>query len=608
MGLLQAAYRTYEAYADRAGSLRDGEKEALTPISHIVINAQIEITLSKEGVFQSARAVPKGENKTIVPATIESANRVGDNCRAHPLCDQLRYLAPFGGDKFVAYLSQLEEWAESDFSHPTVRAVFTYIKGGTILRDLADADLIVLDEFGVPGDGKVEGTEYAKCLVRWRVIPDHPSACWQNPSLFDCFARLYASKYQEEPKDLCMISGQTDMVCEMHPKGVVALSYGAKLISANDSSGFTYRGRFTEARQASSIGYTASQKAHSALRWLSVNHGVIWGGRTFLCWNPEGKPVPSLNVLWTSEEEEKSDFVSYQNQLKKTLGGYENQLKPEDDVVVAALDAATTGRLSVTYYQELKSSDFLAHIERWYTTCCWDCDFYGIQSPPVRRIVTFAYGTERGDRIDVEDKLLREHAQRVLSCMIDCRPIPKDLMRALVTRAGNPLAYNHRNRESLLTIACALIRKYRNDDACKADREHHWKENEEEWKLALDTTNDNRSYLFGRWLAVMEQVERSTYDKKEGREPNAIRMQAVFVRRPLYASRIITEQLEPYFEKLQPGLRVYYKNIIGEIVDMLDSKDLELEKSLEDTYLLGYYHQRSALFRKKDKALETEED
>ena len=55
MGLLQAAYRTYEAYADRAGSLRDGEKEALTPISHIVINAQIEITLSKEGVFQSAR-------------------------------------------------------------------------------------------------------------------------------------------------------------------------------------------------------------------------------------------------------------------------------------------------------------------------------------------------------------------------------------------------------------------------------------------------------------------------------------------------------------------------------------------------------------------------
>ena len=99
----------------------------------------------------------------------------------------------------------------------------------------------------------------------------------------------------------------------------------------------------------------------------------------------------------------------------------------------------------------------------------------------------------------------------------------------------------------------------------------------------------------------MEHVERSTYDAKEGREPNAIRMQSVFVRRPLYASRIITEQLKPYFEKLEPGLRIYYKNIIGKIVDQLDSKDLELEKGLEDVYLLGYYHQRSALYRKKDK-------
>lgn len=601
MGLLQAAYRTYETYADRAGSLQSEEKEALTPISHIVMNAQIEITLSKEGVFQSARAVPKGENKTIVPATIESANRT-NTFYPHPLCDQLPCLAPYGGKKFEDYISQLGEWAESEFSHPTVRAVFTYIKSGTILRDLANVDLIVLDEFGVPSDGKVEGTEYAKCLVRWRVIPDHPSACWQNPALFDCFARLYAAKCQEEPKDLCFISGQMDMICEMHPKGVVALSYGAKLVSANDKSGFTYRGRFTNAQQASSVGYLASQKAHSALRWLSVNHGVIWGGRTFLCWNPAGKPVPSVNALWTqAENEEKRTFTSYQNELKKTLGGYENQLKPEDDVVVAALDAATTGRLSVTYYQELKSSDFLAHIERWYTTCCWDCAFYGIQSPPVRRIVTFAYGTERGDRMDVEDKLLREHAQRVLSCMIDCRPIPKDLVRALVTRAGNPLGYNHRNRESLLTIACALIRKYRNDDACKADREHNQKENEEEWKLALDTTNNDRSYLFGRWLAVMEHVERSTYDDSVKREPNATRMQAVFVRRPLHTSRILTEQLEPYFEKLEPGLRIRYRRIIEEIVDMFDSRDLELEKSLEDVYLLGYYHQRSALYRKKDK-------
>lgn len=45
MGLLQAAYRTYEAQAGRAGVLEAGQKEALTPVSHMLQNAQLEITL-----------------------------------------------------------------------------------------------------------------------------------------------------------------------------------------------------------------------------------------------------------------------------------------------------------------------------------------------------------------------------------------------------------------------------------------------------------------------------------------------------------------------------------------------------------------------------------
>lgn len=121
MGLLQAAYRTYETYAARAGIPFAGEKEALTPLSHMMANAHIEITLNTDGVFQSAVAVPKTDCKTIIPVTIESANRTGDNTKAHPLCDQLRYLAPFGGEKFTAYQEQLNRWADSPYSHPKVR-------------------------------------------------------------------------------------------------------------------------------------------------------------------------------------------------------------------------------------------------------------------------------------------------------------------------------------------------------------------------------------------------------------------------------------------------------------------------------------------------------
>ncbi|MEG1639680.1 MAG: type I-C CRISPR-associated protein Cas8c/Csd1 [Ruthenibacterium sp.] len=591
MGILQAAYRTYEAQIHRAGVAQEG-KETLTPVSHMVQNAQIEITISDNGIFQSAMPVPREDNKTVIPATTESANRTGNNTKAHPLCDQLRYLAPYDAEKFAVYTAQLSQWANSPYTHPKVKAILHYVQGGTIVSDLAAVGVISMEKAGIPGAGKIEGSEYEKCMVRWRVIPaplGESSACWQDISLFDSFAAFYKDACSKMEQDICFISGQKDVLCEMHPKGVSSSNFGAKLISANDSSGFTYRGRFTQARQAASIGYTASQKAHNALRWVVANESVTLGERIFLCWNPEGSPVPLFAFLGMPNTKPKN-FIGYRQELLATLTGYRQKLKPEADVVIAALDAATTGRLSVTYYNELKGSDFLNRLEEWYTTCCWQSAQYGVQSPSLKHIVICAFGTEQTKIIEADEGVLREHTQTMLHCLVDKQPIPRDIVAALVTRANMPLAYTPKNRENVLTTTCAIVRKYRNDRAKK-----------EEWLLALDTSNTNRSYLFGRLLAVAEQAERSTYGASEDRETNAIRMQAVFAQRPLYAWRILCEQLNPYFARMKPGLRAYFKNNIGEITDKLPPvDDPSLDKKLEDVYLIGYYHQRTALTHKKE--------
>lgn len=594
MGLLQAAYRTYETQAHRAGVLEEGTREPLTPVSHMIQNAQIEITISDDGVFQSARAVPKEENRAIIPVTIKSASRTS-GVEAHPLCDQICYLSPDDPKKYAAYLAQISRWADSENTHPKVRAVRQYVQGGTIVDDLVCSGVIAQDANGVPG-GRIEGIEFSKCLVRWRVIPESDGIsadCWRDQTLFESFLAFYKKQCAQCEQDICFVSGAREMVCESHPKGVVAASFGAKLISANDNSGFTYRGRFADARQAESIGYTASQRAHNALRWVASNHGVVLGGRTFLCWNPEGKPVPTFELFGLSGDKP-ADFISYREELLETLSGYRNQLGIQDNVVIAALDAATTGRLSVTYYNELRGSDFLDRIEHWYSTCCWLTSWHGVQSPSLKRIVTCAFGTERGTFIEVDERVLREHVQQLLHCLVDGTSVPQNIVRALTVRASMPLAYSPGNREILLTTTCALVRKYRSE------------RKKEEWSLSLNTSNTDRSYLFGRLLAVAERAEQSTYDREEGREPNAIRMQAVFSQRPLYAWRIISEQLNPYFAKMAPGLRAYYKNLISEITDLLpEQDDPNLGKRLEDTYLLGYYHQRYALTHKKE-TLKTE--
>ena len=128
--------------------------------------------------------------------------------------------------------------------------------------------------------------------------------------------------------------------------------------------------------------------------------------------------------------------------------------------------------------------------------------------------------------------------------------------------------------------------------------------------MQLDINNTNRSYLFGRLLAVTEKVERSTYSKDESRrEPNAIRLQSVFVQRPLNTWGILEKALIPYYAKLNPGSRKYYKDIIGSIVEKLQEDDIsQLNMSLEDIYLLGYYSQRKELnqYKKVDEIKEEE--
>jgi CRISPR-associated protein Csd1 len=127
--------------------------------------------------------------------------------------------------------------------------------------------------------------------------------------------------------------------------------------------------------------------------------------------------------------------------------------------------------------------------------------------------------------------------------------------------------------------------------------------------MALDLENDNRSYLFGRLLAIAEQAEKTTYTSGESRETNAIRLQTMFQRYPMRTWRIVMDALNPYFARMNPGLRNYFKNMIGEVVEKLNSTDpAERNRPLDDVYLMGYYLQRRELNQKKEKNQNTESE
>lgn len=585
MGLLQRACETYDCHARYVGWQREGH-EILAPISHILTSAQIEITLDQDGNFVEARAVDKTEPKIVIPVTEESGGRTSAPC-AHPLCEQLGYLAPCDEEKHALYVDQLAAWAGSAHGHPKLPPILAYVRSGTILTDLVQSGVIQLNEKGRPKD--------EKALVRWRVIgldSEDRAACWKDQSLFDSFISYYRAKTEGQAQALCMIGGVSARPAGQHPKGIIPLCGGnAKLISANDSSGFTYRGRFSEDWQGATVSYDASQKAHNALRWLAAEQGVqvVFGGRAFLCWNPQGKKVCGVTGPFRVAAKPVTEPTEYQADLQRTLLGYRAELPEDAGVVIAAFDAATTGRLSLTYYNELVGSDFLQRLYDWDAACCWPNRQGEIWSPSLWQIVNCAFGTRQGELLKTDSRVLKQQMQRLVSCRVDRAKLPTDIKRALVQRASTPLAYGPAIREKLLFTACAVLKKY------------HYDQNKEVWSMELDPNKHDRSYQFGRLLAVLEKVERDTYGSDEGREPNAIRQQSVFCQRPMYAAANIEKQLErAYFPRLRPGTRSFYKNTISQIMEELHRfPDSQWNLPLADTYLMGYYLQRGALYQSR---------
>lgn len=396
---------------------------------------------------------------------------------------------------------------------------------------------------------------------------------------------------------LCYVSGEITTPAQLHLKGVVSFAGNAKLISSNDATNFTYKGRFSDDSEALTVGFISSQKAHNALKWVVSNDGFRCGDRMFVCWNPKGKktknPFASLFPDF-SEAEENPTPTNYREILAKTVLGYKNNFKPEDETVTAVFEAASKGRLSVCYYSEMKAEDFLERLRFWDETTAWLHRTFGVTSPNLRNIADAAYGVPRtigeNQTVETDEKVLAIAMQRLLLCRLEKAPFPADIMRSAVQKCSSLQLYDKLNREKQLFTTCAIIKKYIYDRF------------KEEWNMALEPEKKNRSYQFGRLLAVLEKAERDAFDNGEKREPNAIRMWSLFVKRPMYATTVIIEQLKnAYYPRLEPGKRGYYDKLIEGIMRVISEfPESEIGKPLGEEYLMGYYLQKDALYPKKN--------
>jgi CRISPR-associated protein Csd1 len=125
------------------------------------------------------------------------------------------------------------------------------------------------------------------------------------------------------------------------------------------------------------------------------------------------------------------------------------------------------------------------------------------------------------------------------------------------------------------------------------------------WKL----DKRDRSFQFGRLLAAMERLEEDYYfSKEEKRQTNAIKSLNVFRLRPFHTYERVNRHLEmAYVPRVKEWQRARYERCRQEIMGIIrELPEEDLNKPLEDVYLMGYECQRMEFFKKHEQNTEEE--
>ena len=653
MSWMQKLYRTYESILEQGVT---DDAEPLTPVGHTIQNAHIVIVIDGQGNFQTARVMPP-KTAILLPATESSENRTSGEA-PHPLADKIQYVAKdytdYGGEKkayFDGYLKQLKAWCESPFAHPKVQAVLNYVAKGRVVADLVESGIFqldsgnkVLNKWGADGDAppifsvlpKTKGEiEFGSALVCWQVeiAGDVHSQTWTDKTIQQSWADYAASEKAE--KGFCLVQGKEAVISTMHPAKLRHTGDKAKLISSNDTAGYTFRGRFATAEEAASVSADVSAKAHSALRWLISRQGIRNGDQVTVSWAISGKPVPSpmkdisSELDWADMDNwdisavENPDEIAAQRLsentepspdwsvnigraaaqiIKKKLHGYQAELKDHEQISLIMLDSATPGRMALTYYQEFLPADYFANLDAWIDDFSW-YQRYSIEvqngkkndkrtqwrfvPPSPYSIAEAVYGKS------LSDTLKKQLYARLLPVIAGGTsvPIPEDLVRQSFQAACNPNGCENWEWQRNIGVACALYKGWR--------ARHHDLSQRRTYPMSLDTQNRSRDYLYGRLLAVAENTESyALYLAGEKRATTAERYMQRFAEHPFATWRNIELALKPYQERLRNNGKDTGAQAIGEIMELFATDDFTCDDKLSGEFLLGYHCQKMEIARR----------
>lgn len=640
MGMFKALYEAYELIKKR---LDDGSIN----VYYTSYQPFYSIKINLKGDFKKYETLKK--KSIFVPCSESSASR-SSGCAPHPLFDSFKYIATpkkltvlseklkklcldfnidstikeqlllsidnvFGNyinlnedeNYYKEYVKLLSNWVEFTNEKPQIysflNAILKYVKSESVLNDIDFSNSfeeIFLKKLTIKSSSKEIETSLEKWLtktalkynVEFEVIDSELDI--KSPELALSWADFYESINFEGEKFYSSISGEKTFIAQSYPKKIRNDGDQTKLVSSNDKN-LVYLGRFTDSSQVAKIGMRESQKIHKALSWLLRNASIHIDSQYTAIWSsyfqneeklPHALDSDPFAIFLDSDKssDDKNLMCEYKNEAKKIYKGalkvLSNKLKFNNQkVYVLSVDACTPGRLSVTRFLELDGVDYLKAIDQWI-------DDLAILKNNNEYYFPNFNNLWKSLNIVIKHK---DFMIRILDAIINNKNIPKEyislMFHAIKHQSSKDNIYRNINAVASV-VKCFYIRKG------------------VLISMSLDVNFKDRSYLFGRLLAITDNIEgRVNKINNSQRSTNSIRLMPVMLDKPFESWKNIEKAISPYVQRLESsqdnGLRAFIfnrKRLMDEIMNMFSPQDFSAREKLDSMFLLGFHHQRVELF------------
>ena len=562
----------------------------------------------------------------IFPVTSDSVARSGKNPAPHPLVDKLTYyLSEIDQGQYDTYHRQLNDWI-TQCQEQEVRTFLSHIQQFLLQDDFIDQ--IVHSLFGrvtsreglkvtyLNSDDSEKVVDLSTAFLEFKIDQFIGYQTVSVTNYLDLH-KAYISYVESNQKAdiICNISGKQEVLAAKH-RGLIG---NAKLISVSNNIE-TYKGRFKEREDVFTVGNQTSEKIHLMAKFLLDNehtHAWLGSGQHLINWFSDDltnetqlditTPKVEDNGMFdfgetTSDDSPKFQVTETNKKIRSTFIHGKKEFGDGATYYVAIVNKTNDGRVALKYFRQLAVSQLLDNLNKWQDKYSWPFKKkngeYAECPPSYIDIILAAYGVDRGRFLELDnDKFKSDQFQKLATSMIDGKDVPETILGKLRDNIKQRQRYGN-TWNKVLFVSLALLHK----------------NNKEEFTPMLDHENKNRSYLFGRLLAIFELLELQRYQldgSKNNRITNAERYWSAYTSQPAKLMMNLTNKIRPYEEAVKLNSPGIFKKLDKEREEIMDSlsplmQDRGINDPLDYRFIFGYYAEKKYFYTKQEKT-ESEE-